>query len=37
MVEEFCFESMVERAGSNHRAWVIEKCSGGLERRLSYN
>lgn len=37
MAADFCFESMVERAGSNHRAWAIDKDSDGIERQLSYS
>lgn len=36
MAAKFCFESMVERAGRNHRAWVIDKGGNGTERKLSY-
>lgn len=37
MAAKFCFESMVEHAGRNHRAWVIDKGGSGSERKLSYS
>lgn len=36
MAADFCFGSLVDHIGGNHKGWVIERCRDGSEKRLSY-
>lgn len=36
MLGNFCFESMLERAGKNHSATVVDKCVTGTEKEVSF-